>query len=108
MAEPQPPAPRRVIDVIGIVSLCVAGIVLLPALGVLLIGLIPEMNAIWWLGIILLPIMGVAGAVAAVLGIVGIVVAVRRGGRYVLSIAGIVLGLLLIAPIAFLFFGSIM
>lgn len=101
------PPSRRPVDVLGIVAVCVAGAVLLPSLFVFLIGLIPSMNAIWWLGIVLLPILAMAGAVAIVLGIIGVVVGVRRRTRYVLSIVGGVLGILMIAPIAWLFFDSL-
>lgn len=105
---PVPPAApaKRPLDLFGVIAVCVAGVVLLPALLVFLVGLIPEMNAIWWLGIVLIPILGIAGALAVILGIVGVVVAARRRSRYVLSIIGIVLGVLMIAPIALLFFSS--
>lgn len=77
----------------------------MPSLLVFLIGLIPEMNAIWWFGIILIPFLGVAGIVAVVLAIIGVIVAVRRGTRFVLSIIGGVLGILLLLPIAAIFIG---
>lgn len=96
------PQARRPVDVLGIIAIVVAAIVLVPSIGILLIGLIPEMNAIWWLGIVVIPLAGIAGAIAIVLGIIGIVVAVRRGGRYVVSIVGIVLGVLAALPIALL------
>lgn len=110
MTRPIVPAPapaRRPIDIPGLIAVIVAGIALLPGLAVFLIGLIPEMNAIWWLGIVLLPLLGFAGAVAIVLGIVGIVLGARRGSRSVLSIVGIVLGVVTIAPIAYIFFSSL-
>jgi hypothetical protein len=114
MSQPPPAAPaaaptaarRRPVDVLGIVAVCVAAVALLPTLALFLIGLIPEMNAIWWLGIIVIPIIGVVGALVVVLGIVGIIVAARRHGRFVLSVIGIVLGMLLAAPFAWLFLAS--
>jgi hypothetical protein len=102
MTTPPQPAIRRPLDILGLVGVIIAAVALLPAVLVLLIGLVPEMNAIWWLGIVLIPILGFAGAVAIVLGIVGIIVAVRRRGRFVLSIIAIVLGLLAAFPIAWL------
>jgi hypothetical protein len=101
------PRSRRPLDVPGLIAVIIAGAALVPGLLVFLIGLIPEMNAIWWLGIVLLPILGFAGAIAVVLGIVGIVIGPRRGSRVVLSIVGIVLGVLTIAPIAYIFFSSV-
>jgi hypothetical protein len=95
---------RRRLDVPGLIAVIIVGVVLAPALIVLLIGLIPSMNAIWWLGIVLIPILGVAGAIAIVLGVVGLVA--RRGTARVLSILGIVLGLVALLPIAWLFTGA--
>lgn len=101
-----PPAVRRPYDVLGIVAVCLGGIALIPGLLVFLVGLIPSMNAIWWLGIILIPLLGIAGAVVIALGVIGVIVAVRRGAPPAFSITGIVLGVILVAPIALLWFGS--
>lgn len=103
---PPPIAVKRPLDVLGIVAVCVAGLLLVPALLVLLVGLLPSMNAIWWLGIVLVPMLGIAGALAIVLGGMGIVVAVRRRGRFVLSAIGVALGLLMLMPVAWVFLGS--
>lgn len=100
------PAGRRATDVYGIVAIILAAFILLPSLMIFLIGLAPEMNAIWWLGIVLLPIMGFLGLVALVVGIVGIVLRVRRHRNPVLSIIGAGLGLLLILPVLWVFFSS--
>lgn len=103
-----PPAPaRRPVDVLGIVAVSLAGVVLVPTLLVFLIGLIPEMNAIWWVGIVILPILLLAGAVVAVLAAVGIVVAVRRRGPRATSVVGLVLGILMLSPMLFIWGGSL-
>lgn len=108
---PVAPTPRtstadtRPRDVLGLIAVILAAVAIVPALLVFLIGLIPEMNAIWWLGIVLIPIMGIAGVLALLLGIIGVIVAARRGGRFVLSIIGGVLGILLLLPIAAILFG---
>jgi hypothetical protein len=100
-------APKRPLDIPGLIAVIIAAIALIPGIVVFLIGLIPEMNAIWWLGIVLLPLFGIAGAVAIVLGIVGAVLGARRRSRYILSIVGIVLGVLTIAPIVYIFLSSV-
>ncbi|GAA1662207.1 hypothetical protein [Microbacterium lacus] len=102
---PAAPVQKRRLDVLGLIAIVVASLALVPSLLVFLIGLIPEMNAIWWLGIILIPVLGVAGVIALVLAIIGVIVAVRRGTRFVLSIVGGVLGILLLLPIAAIFIG---
>ncbi|MGP3534601.1 hypothetical protein ACTU3I_07385 [Microbacterium sp. RD1] len=101
------PRTRRPVDVLGIVAVCVAGIVLLPALAIFLIGLIPEMNALWWLGIVFIPLLAITGAVVVVLGGVGIGVAVRRRGRWVLSVVAVVLGVLMLMPLTLLWLSSL-
>jgi len=102
---PAAPVQKRRLDVLGLIAIVVASLALVPSLLVFLIGLIPEMNAIWWLGIILIPVLGVAGVIALVLAIIGVIVAVRRGTRFVLSIVGGVLGILLLLPIAAILIG---
>jgi hypothetical protein len=92
------PAGRRASDGFGIVAIILAAFILLPALMIFLIGLAPGMNAIWWLGIVLLPIMGFLGLVAAIVGAIGIVLRVRAGRRPTLSIIGAALGILLVLP----------
>lgn len=106
MIHPHPAPARRPTDVLGIIGVIIGAIGLLPSLAVLLIGFAPEMQAIWWLGIVLVPILGFTGLVALVLGVVGVIVAVRRRGRFALSIIAIVIGVVSIAPIALLWFGS--
>jgi hypothetical protein len=101
-----PTARRRGVDVLGLIGVILAGLALLPSLAVFLIGLIPEMNAIWWLGILIIPALGIVGAVVAVLGVIGLILGIRARGRYALSIVAIVLAIVLIAPIALLYFGS--
>lgn len=102
---PAPARPRRRLDVLGLIAVIVAALVLLPSLAVFLIGLIPEMNAIWWLGIVLLPFLAIAGIIALVLGVIGVIVAVRRGTRFALSIIGGVLGILMLVPLALIYLG---
>jgi hypothetical protein len=109
MSAPQiapPPLPaKRPLDVLGLVSVILAGVLLVPSLGVFLIGLIPEMNPIWWLGILLIPLLGFGGAVVILLAVIGIVIAAQRRSRFVLSVIGVVLGLLMLTPISALYFG---
>ncbi len=92
------PAGRRATDALGIVAIILAAFILLPALMIFLIGLAPGMNAIWWLGIVLLPIMGFLGLVAVAVGAIGIVVRVRAHRSPILSIIGAALGILLVLP----------
>ncbi|KTS89082.1 hypothetical protein NS183_09455 [Microbacterium testaceum] len=95
---PPPVAARRPADVLGIVAVILSAVLLLPTLFVFLVGLIPEMNAIWWLGIILLPLAFVDGVIVIVLAVIGLIVAVRRGGRRVWSIVALGLGILMLVP----------
>lgn len=106
MTPPPPPLPRRGIDVLGIVAVCLASLVVLPTLAVVLIGLIPEMNAIWWLGIVLLPLLVLDGALVVVLGAIGVVVGVRRRGPRAISIVAVVVGILMLLPPFLLWVGS--
>lgn len=99
-------AARRPFDVVGLIGLVVGALGLLPALTVLLVGLIPEMNAIWWLGLVLIPLLGITGVIALGLGVIGVVVGVRRHGRYTLAIIAIVIGLVSVAPISLLWVTS--
>jgi hypothetical protein len=100
-------AARRPLDILGLVGVVVAALALLPALLVLAIGFVPEMNAIWWLGIVLIPLLAIAGAIALVLGAVGIPVALRRRGGYALSIVAIALGLVALLPLGWLWLSSL-
>ncbi|WP_438354864.1 hypothetical protein [Microbacterium sp. CJ88] len=97
---------RRRADALGIVAVIVAGVVLVPALLVFLVGLIPSMNAIWWLGLFLIPLLAIAGVAALALAIPGIIVGARRGGGYALSITGTVLGALMLVPAFWVYVGS--
>ncbi|MFG6279149.1 hypothetical protein [Microbacterium sp. 5K110] len=99
-------AEQRATDSLGIVAVILAAFVLLPVLMIFLIGLAPGMNAIWWLGIVLLPIMAFLGIVALVIGAVGIVRRVRRHRTPVLSIVGAGLGLLLVLPGVWVLFST--
>ena len=100
------PAGRRAADALGIVAIILAALILLPALMIFLIGLSPEMNAIWWLGIVLLPIMAFLGGAAVVIGVIGVVLRVRQHRNPVLSIIGLVLGVLLVLPMLWVLVGS--
>jgi hypothetical protein len=100
------PAPsRRRADVPGIVSVIIGVLGVLPSLVIFLIGLTPDMQMIFWLLIVTIPILGVGGVIALILGVIGIIVGVRRRTRYVWSIIGVVLGILLLVPIAVLYVG---
>ena len=62
MPAPQP-AGKKGFDILGLIAVIIAMIGLMPTLFVFLIGLIPEMNAIWWLLVALIPMLGIGGAV---------------------------------------------
>ena len=100
------PAGRRASDGFGIVSIILAAFILLPALMIFLIGLAPGMIAIWWLGIVLLPIMAFLGLVIVIVGTIGIVLRVRAGRRPTLSIIGAALGILLVLPVLWVLFST--
>ncbi len=79
-------------------KLLLSAVLLVPTLFVFLVGLIPEMNAIWWMGIILLPLLFVDGVIVIVLSVIGLIVAARRAGRRAWSIVALGLGILMLAP----------
>lgn len=112
MTQPdQPPAApvrrgRPRLDAWGITGFAMAAIAFLPTLAIFLLGFIPDMNPIWWLGIVLLPMVAVIGVISVLLGIIGIVVAVRRGSGYGNSIASIALGVVLFLPMVWVAFGT--
>ncbi|MFJ4038557.1 hypothetical protein ACIPVB_10770 [Microbacterium sp. NPDC090007] len=101
-ALPRPPR-----DLLGIIGVAVAALVILPTGAVFVVGLIPEINAIWWLGIVILPLLLLVGAVVVVLAIVGIVLGRRRRGRTAFSIAALRLGILMLLPMVLLWSGSL-
>jgi hypothetical protein len=109
--EPYSPAPtpattRRRPDVLGIIAVIVGLVGLLPTLVIFLIGLLPDMQMIFWLLIVTLPILGITAVIALILGVIGIIVGVRRGTRYVWSIIGVALALVMLVPIGLLYFGG--
>lgn len=109
MPHADPPAPattRRRVDVLGIVAVVLALVALLPSLVIFLIGLLPDMQMIFWLLIVTIPILGIGGAIALILGVIGVIVGVRRRTRYVWSIIGVVLGILMLVPIGVLYVGQ--
>ena len=108
MTASEQPIRRRTpkLDAWGTTGVAMAAIAILPTVGIFLIGFIPEMNPIWWLGILLIPMLAVIGALVLLLGVVGAVVGARRGTAYGLSIASIALGAVMIAPIAWLWFSG--
>ena len=100
-------APRRGrADVLGIIAVILALVGLAPSLAIFLIGLLPDMQMIFWLLIVTIPILGVGGVVALILGVIGIIVGVRRGTRNVWSVIGVALGILMLVPIGLLYFGQ--
>ena len=107
MPAPQP-VRKKGFDILGLIAVIIAMIGLMPTLFVFLIGLIPEMNAIWWLLVALIPMLGIGGALVLVLAIIGLIVGITRKRRYGLSIAGIVLGLMMLVPIGLIAFSSSM
>lgn len=100
---PAPPQ-RRGVDVLGLIAVILAVVALVPTLVIFAIGLVPEMNAIWWLLIVLIPLLAIGAVIVLVLAVIGVVVGVRTHRRFALSVIGIVLGLVLLAPIALLYF----
>lgn len=107
MPAPQP-VRKKGFDILGLIAVIIAMIGLMPTLFVFLIGLIPEMNAIWWLLVALIPMLGIGGALVLLLAIIGLIVGITRKRRFGLSIAGIVLGLMMLVPIGLLAFSSSM
>lgn len=107
MPAPQP-VRKKGFDILGLIAVTIAMIGLMPTLFVFLIGLIPEMNAIWWLLVALIPMLGIGGALVLLLAIIGLIVGITRKRRFGLSIAGIVLGLMMLVPIGLLYFSSTM
>jgi hypothetical protein len=103
-----PAAPRRRADVLGIVAVILALVGLLPSLIIFLIGIAPEMQMIFWLLIVTLPILGIGGVIALILGVIGIIVGVRRGTKIVWSIIAVVLGILMLVPLGLLYLGPSM
>lgn len=93
-------------DVLGIVAVILGIVGLAPSLAIFLIGLLPDMQMIFWLLIVTIPILGIGGVVALILGVIGIIVGVRRRTRYVWSVIGAALGILMLIPIALLYFGQ--
>lgn len=103
---PGPTPKRRRADVLGIVAVILALAGILPSLVIFLIGLTPEMQMIFWLLIVTIPILGIGGVIALILGAIGIIVGVKRRSRYVWSIIGVALGLLMLVPIGVLYLGQ--
>ncbi|MEN2738762.1 hypothetical protein ABCS02_13305 [Microbacterium sp. X-17] len=100
-------APRRGVDILGLTAVIVGAVGLVPGLLVFLVGLIPSMNAIWWLGLIILPLMAVVGIVTLLLGLIGIWIASVRRGRWVLSAIGVVLGIIQVLPVAWMYLDAL-
>jgi hypothetical protein len=103
---PAPAPPRRKADVLGIVAVILGIVGLAPSLVIFLIGLMPDMQMIFWLLIVTIPILGIGGALAVILGLIGVIVGIRRRSRYVWSVIGVVLGVLMLVPIGILYFGQ--
>ncbi len=93
MTTPAPAAsaPRR--SALGLASIIATGIGLVIVGVMVLVSFIPEMSAILWLLIVVIPIVMVAAFIGLVLGIIGIVVAVRRSQSVVLPVLGVVLAI---------------
>ena len=68
-----------------------SGLVLVGVM--ILISLIPEMQAILWLLIVVIPGVIILALVGIVLGLIGIILAIRRQQAVVLPVIGIVLSL---------------
>ncbi|MFE1643970.1 hypothetical protein [Microbacterium sp. P01] len=98
-------ASSRRSDVLGVVAVAIGLIALLPSLAIFLIGLLPDMQAIFWLLIVTIPILGIGGVTGLLLGAIGIIVGVRRRSRYVWSLIAVVLGALMLVPLGLLYFG---
>jgi hypothetical protein len=95
-----PPAPARRISIIGVTAFVVAVVGVLPSLLIFLLGLIPGWMDIYWLMFVVLPITMFVGAVAAVLGIVALILDLRARRSPVWSILALVVGAAsLVAPL---------
>lgn len=95
---PPPVTTRRPFDVLGLVAVILSAVLIVPTLFVYVVGLVPEMNAIWWMGIILLPLLFADGLLVIVLSVIGLIVAARRAGRRAWSIVALGLGILMLVP----------
>lgn len=91
------PVPRtRRVSGFGIASLILCAVAVLPVVAIILIGLLPDMMAIYWLLIVVLPFAVFAGGVAVLLGVVGIILAARARASLVLPIVGVVIGFIVV------------
>ncbi|WP_434809874.1 hypothetical protein [Microbacterium sp. bgisy189] len=77
----------------GVVAVIVACLSIVPGIAVLALTATVDENFVWFL-FAALPIAILGGALAAVLGIVGLVIAFTRKAGYVWPIVGTVLGLI--------------
>ncbi|MDZ8160762.1 hypothetical protein [Microbacterium aquimaris] len=100
-----PPRPKR--DVYGIVATIIAAIGLVPTLAVVLIGLIPAFNLVWWYLLVLFPFTALLAVLVLPLATVGIIVGMRRASRIRWSITAAVLGVVMVAPMALIFLSSL-
>ncbi|WP_396668834.1 hypothetical protein [Microbacterium sp. R86528] len=88
---------------LGLAAVIVAAVALSPAVLLVLISLIPGMNAVLWLLIVVLPVVGLLGLVALILGIIALVKA-RPGVSKTLPIVGTALGAFaVLAPVSLVF-----
>lgn len=103
---PAPASRRARADVLGVVAVILGIVGLAPSVLIFLVGLLPDMQMIFWLLIVTIPILGIGGVIALILGVIGIIVGVRRRTRYMWSVIGVALGILMLAPIGLLYFGQ--
>ncbi|GAA1950028.1 hypothetical protein GCM10009816_08610 [Microbacterium aquimaris] len=91
----------------GIVATIIAAIGLVPTLAVVLIGLIPAFNLVWWYLLVLFPFTALLAVLVLPLATVGIIVGMRRASRIRWSITAAVLGVVMVAPMALIFLSSL-
>lgn len=97
------PLARR-LDGVGMAAVILVAAITVPAPVLYLLSFIPELSWIGWLvGLFFIPVAAGAGIIAALLGVVGIVVGKRRGSRIGLSVLGLVLGLVMTLPAVVMF-----
>ncbi|MCI2956120.1 hypothetical protein MN032_00315 [Agromyces atrinae] len=84
--------PKRRVSGFGIASLIVSALGLIPLVVVFLIGLIPDMMAIYWLLIVLGPFAAITALIATILGIIAVVLAARAHAPLALPITALLVG----------------
>lgn len=84
------------LSILGLVSVIVVAIAIVPILVIVLVSLLPDMQAILWTLIIVLPFAGLLAAIALIIGALGLIPALNRGRSPVLPILGTAISALVV------------